>query len=178
MCCLRVRPTRPASGQVAHRHGEDREVRALPLLARTLRAAARVAVRCQPAANFTQLPPSSLGRFEPEVTAPCSTAPRGRRAHRHHAHPHHARRHHARRHHVRPHHVRPGVHGGWADVPAPRHCARGLWLPLATVCLPGRRVHAQPRTHAPFCACKPAHDGQMVAAALLRALCCDHVVVL
>ena len=54
-CALRrsAEPTQSTGGETALRHGEDREVRALPLLARTLRATARAVVRCQPAACFT-----------------------------------------------------------------------------------------------------------------------------
>ena len=82
-CCAlrrRARPTRPASGEVARRHGEDREVRALPLLARTLRAAARAVVRCQPAAGLTH-PRAATLRFgrsalSSRSTASCSSAER------------------------------------------------------------------------------------------------------
>ena len=50
----RAEPTQSSGGETALRHGDYLEVRALPLLARTLREAARAVVRChQPAAGLT-----------------------------------------------------------------------------------------------------------------------------
>ena len=56
------------------------------------------------------------------------------------------------------------------------HGASGCRSPPC-VCPAAACMLSHGRMH-PFCVCKPVCDGQMVAAALLRALCCEHGVVL